>query len=250
MMLTHWMMSEELKLYKLSSEYSHTLLLRYKETVVYSHNCIKKPFWINISFQFSPFRQITKRLGIPPNAKIAGNNPPSASTIRNSKINADLNVLDQLVSSLLERQNQTATPPPSTSHTNDPSKLSRLRSLSFRSRRHSSHKGPSASVSSSNNELNLFASPANGFGQNANAMPTILESGSSGSGGPQSQPTTSSLDRHRTSSVRQILNTIKNAPHRLSQSMDGHQRLHDEESSNLTRNMLDWIRDMLAKNGR
>lgn len=174
--------------------------------------------------------QITKRLGISPNTKVSGNNPPNASAVRNSKINADLNVLDQLVSSLLDRQNQPATPP------NEPSKLHRLRSLSFRNRRHSSHKGPS---SSSNNELNLFSSTATGFGPSNNAMPTILESGSSGGRQSAAAINSSSLDRHRASSVRQMLSTIKNAPHRLSQSMDGHHRLHDEESTNLTRNMLD-----------
>lgn len=178
--------------------------------------------------------QITKRLGITPTTKIDGNNPSNASAVRNSKINADLNVLDQLVSSLIERQNQPATPPSIQAHSNDPSKLHRLRSLSFRSRRHSSHKAPSSSAS--NNELNLFSSNAMGFGQSTNAMPTILESSGSGGGGGGG---TSSLDRQRTSSVRQILNTIKNAPHRLSQSMDGHHRLHDDDSTNLTRNMLD-----------
>lgn len=148
-------------------------------------------------------------------------------------MNADLNVLDQLVSSLLERQNQL--PSSSSSNAKEPNKLNRLKSLSFRNRR-SLSQAPSAS----NNELNLFSSNNNGFGQSTTAMPTILESSS----GPQPQQSssmnTSSLDRsHRTSGVRQIINTIKNAPHRLSQSMDGHHRLNDEESSNLTRNMLD-----------
>lgn len=152
-------------------------------------------------------------------------------------MNADLNVLDQLVSSLLERQKQNATP--MSSGNRDSTRLSRLKSLSFRKRR-SSNKGTPSQA----NELNLFSSNNNGFGQTSTAMPTILESNVT-SIKPQPQQSSSmtlnssSLDRrHGSSGVRQILNTIKNAPHRLSQTID-HHRLNDEESSNLTRNMLD-----------
>lgn len=163
-------------------------------------------------------------------------------------MNADLNVLDQLVSSLLERQKQSS---PHVSNNRDSTKLSRLKSLSFRNRR-SSNKGPSSSA----NELNLFSSSNgsnNGFSQASTiAMPTILESSSISTMQPQPQQSSSSsstamnassLDRrhHGSSGVRQIINSIKNAPHRLSHgiSTDHHRMNNDEESSNLTRNMLD-----------
>lgn len=186
--------------------------------------------------------QITKRLGISNGKNGSNGNAPTASAIRNSKINADLNVLDQLVSTLLERQKQSSSPPPppSTSSNRESTRLSRLKSLSFRNRR-SLNKGTSSTA----NELNLFSSGTNGFGQAATAMPTILESSSSNVM-PQAQQLTStmnssSLDRRRGSSgVRQIINTIKNTPHRLSQGLSiDHHRMTDEESSNLTRNMLD-----------
>lgn len=151
-------------------------------------------------------------------------------------MNADLNVLDQLVSTLLERHQQS---PAASNNARESTKLSRLKSLSFRNRR-SSNKGSTSAA----NELNLFAGGGNGFGQPATAMPTILESSSSNvtSVKPQQSSSalnSSSLDRGQGSSgVRQIINSIKNAPHRLSQSID-HHRLNDEETSNLTRNMLD-----------
>lgn len=167
--------------------------------------------------------------------------PISATSIRNSKMNADLNALDQLVSSLLERHQQSS---PSTSNNvqRESTKLSRLKSLSFRKRR-SSQKGTTSAA----NELNLFSSSGNGT-----AMPTILES--SGSNVPTTRPisirptsyqpqqsstasNSSNLDRpQRSSSVRQIINSIKNAPHRFSQTID-HHRLNDddnEETNNLT----------------
>lgn len=158
-------------------------------------------------------------------------------------------MLDQLVSSLLDRQKNS--PISSGGHSTNPresTKLSRLKSLSFRNRR-SSNKTSGAST----NELNLFTSNNNGFVQQqpTTTMPTILESGS-GSGNvipstnviPQQSTSaidSSSLDRHhhRGSGVRQILNSIKNAPHRFSYNLDSHQRLNDEETNNLTKNMLD-----------
>lgn len=185
--------------------------------------------------------QITQRLGIAPNNKTVNNTPVTPSTIRNSKINADLKALDQLVSSLLDRQKQS----PTSTNARESTKLSRLKSLSFRNRR-SSNKANQPS-----NELNMFTSNNNGFGQTtaAASMPTILEGGSGGgnvvasTASPQQSTSainSSSLDRpHRGSGVRQILNSIKNAPHRFSHSLDGHQRLDDEETNNLTRNMLD-----------
>lgn len=191
---------------------------------------------------FFPPIQITKRLGIPTNGK-SGDNGSSGATasnaIRNSKLNADLSVLDQLVSSLLERQKQSSP----ASNNRESTRLSRLKSLSFRNRR-SSNKGTPSTA----NELNLFSGGNNGFSQTATAMPTILESSSSNVMALQPQPqqststmSSSSLDRaHGSSGVRQIINTIKNAPHRLSQGISiDHHRLNDEEGSNLTRNMLD-----------
>lgn len=160
-------------------------------------------------------------------------------------MNADLDVLDQLVSSLLERHQQSSPPTTSMNNNNarESTRLSRLKSLSFRKRR-SSNKGTPSSLAAAN-ELNLFSGDGgNGFGQPATAMPTILESGSSNvTIKPQQQSPTHSLDRaHGSASVRQIINSIKNAPQRLSQSID-HQRLNDndddDETSNLARNMLD-----------
>lgn len=153
-------------------------------------------------------------------------------------MNADLNVLDQLVSSLLERHQQSSPGASNNAH-RESTKLSRLKSLSFRNRRSSSQKGSTSAA----NELNLFSGGGNGT-----AMPTILESSSSNVTSikptqPQQSSTalnSSSLDRLQGSTgVRQIINSIKNAPHRLSQSIDHHRLNDDEETSNLTRNMLD-----------
>ena len=183
------------------------------------------------------------------------NNTANSNTIRNSKMNADLDVLDQLVSSLLERHQQSTQTTSSNNNNNnarESTRLSRLKSLSFRKRR-SSNKGTSSSLAASS-ELNLFSSGmggsngGNGFGQSATAMPTILESGSSNmtiKPQPQQSPT-HSLDRaHGSAGVRQIINSIKNAPQRLSLSID-HHRLNDndvdddnDETSNLAKNVLD-----------
>lgn len=174
-------------------------------------------------------------------------------------MNADLDVLDQLVSSLLERHQQSTQPPTTPINNNaarESTRLSRLKSLSFRKRRHSSNRGTSSSLAAAN-ELNFISGGMsgddNGFGQSATAaaaaaMPTILESGSSNLTAIKPQPQqspTHSLDRaHGSAGVRQIINSIKNAPQRLSQSID-HHRLNDnnddddDETSNLAKNMLD-----------
>lgn len=177
-------------------------------------------------------------------------------------MNADLDVLDQLVSSLLDRHQQTSPPTAVNTSTNnnnarDSTRLSRLKSLSFRKRRSTSRTTSLAAA----NELNLFSGSSsssggggsginggNGFGQPAIAMPTILESGGGSNVAIKPQPQqspTHSLDRaHGSGSVRQIINSIKNAPQRLSQTID-HQRLNDnndddnDEMSNFTKNMLD-----------
>lgn len=73
-------------------------------------------------------------------------------------------------------------------------------------------------------------SPSGGMSDPTPVMPTILEM-------TNTTPfSSSSLDRR--GGVRQIINTIKNAPHRFSQQFEsGHRR--DEENSNLTQNILD-----------
>lgn len=166
-------------------------------------------------------------------------------------MNADLDVLDQLVSSLLERHQHSSSTTVNTSTNNnnarESTRLSRLKSLSFRKRRSTSRTTSLAAA----NELNLFSTGgndgSNGFGQPTIAMPTILESGGSSNVTikPPQQSPTHSLDRaHGSGSVRQIINSIKNAPQRLSQTID-HQRLNDnndddnDETSNFTKNMLD-----------
>lgn len=173
-------------------------------------------------------------------------------------MNADLDVLDQLVSTLLERHQQSSSSPTTINNNaaRESTRLSRLKSLSFRKRRNSSNKRTSLAAA---NELNLFSSGIgvsgigssssinNNNGQSAAAaMPTILESGNSNltiKPQPLRQSPTHSLDRaHGSAGVRQIINSIKNAPQRLSQSID-HQRLNDndvdDETSNLAKNMLD-----------
>lgn len=170
-------------------------------------------------------------------------------------MNADLDVLDQLVSTLLERHQQStaATINNNATAARESTRLNRLKSLSFRKRRNSSNRGTQSSLAAAN-ELNLFSggvtgdnNGGNGFGQAAAAaMPTILESGSSNltiKPQPPQQSPTHSLDRaHGSAGVRQIINSIKNAPQRLSQSID-HHRLNDndddDETSNLAKNMLD-----------
>lgn len=158
-------------------------------------------------------------------------------------MNADLNILDQLVSTLLERQKHSS---PAVSNNTESTKLGRLKSLSFRNRR-ASNKSTEPSTA---NELDLFSSSNNnnGFGQPSTTMPTILESSSSNVMPLKPQPqqlslemNSSSLDRrHGSSNVRQIINSIRNAPHRLSHGISiDHHRSNDEESSNLTQNMLD-----------
>lgn len=130
------------------------------------------------------------------------------------------------MSSLLERQK-----PSNQSFSKGSSRLSRLRSLSFR-RRPSSKSSPSPPYS----ELNIDKGPALNVTANdqTNVMPTILEMSNNA---PFSS---SSLDRRNVSTgVRQIINSIKNAPNRLSQSIIENTHRHGEENSNLTKNILD-----------
>lgn len=115
---------------------------------------------------------------------------------RKSRSDADLALLDKLVTSLLERK-ATETSSPNSSQ----STMQRLRPLS-------------RSLSRS---LRLGS-----FKRNNNAaLPTIAESG--GSGG-RSEHTINP-------SVKNVLNVIRNAPHRFSTA-------NDEENKNLTQNIL------------
>lgn len=120
----------------------------------------------------------------------------SASPKRNSK---DLELLDKLVTTLLEHNNspnETSSPNASQSST-----LQRLRPLS-------------RSLSRS---LRLGSFKRN----NNSALPTIAESGGSGRRSDHTNP-----------SMRNVINTIRNAPQRFSTA-------NDEESKNLTQNILE-----------
>nr|XP_029714610.1 uncharacterized protein LOC109621307 [Aedes albopictus]XP_029714611.1 uncharacterized protein LOC109621307 [Aedes albopictus] len=135
--------------------------------------------------------------------------PQSSSSIRNSKNTADLKLLEKLVTSLLESQDSSST------NTNRGSMMQRLRPMSRSFRLPSSIRRKDAQ---------------GGNTGSVGPMPTIRESG--GSGGHR---TNSWGDRN--SNVRRVLNSIANAPHRLSQSLSPDGR-DDEERSNLTQNIL------------
>lgn len=135
----------------------------------------------------------------------------SPTNSRNPKLTTDLEQLDKLVTSLLENQNYNPE--------KNSSVLNRLRRGS-----HSLRLG----TSSSNN----FTNSCGDGGENGGsmAMPTILETNNIGN------RTTSWSDSHiNLPSVRRVLNSIANAPHRFSQ-ISGNQ---NEENSNLTQNILD-----------
>lgn len=138
--------------------------------------------------------------------------PPSRSSIRNSKNTADLKLLEKLVTSLLESQDSSNRQRSGTG--NRGSMMQRLRPMSRSFRLPSSIRKKDAQRSNTGS---------------VGPMPTIRESGGSG------HRTNSWGDRN--SNVRRVLNSIANAPHRLSQSLttDGRE---DEERSNLTQNIL------------
>lgn len=158
-------------------------------------------------------------------ATIVGGSPTNLTAIRNSKLNADLGALDLMVTTLLERHNnqqlqqQQSTKELGRSASN--SALNRLKSFSFRRR--------SSKVPTSNGVSD------DGFGANVNddsggpsaTMPTIMETNGN-------MTTMSDRPNNVTTGVRQIINTITNAPHRFS-----HSSARDEENTNLTQNMLD-----------
>lgn len=135
------------------------------------------------------------------------------SSLRNSKLGADLNVLDKLVTSILERHERAK-------KTTSP-KLQRLKSSMSRSRNSSTRRTPLTS----NEHVNGAAC------SQQSAMPTILEKNNNS----QSRATTSWSElTNNVPGVRQIINTIANAPQRFS-----HGEHNDEENTNLTNNMLD-----------
>ncbi|EAT40001.1 AAEL008241-PA [Aedes aegypti] len=163
-----------------------------------------------MSYSGNAASEIAERLfGLSGTSSNNGNNnlPQSSSSIRNSKNTADFKLLEKLVTSLLESQD-------SSTSGNRGSMMQRLRpmSRSFRLpssiRKKDSQGGNTGSVG---------------------PMPTIRESGGSG------HRTNSWSDRN--SNVRRVLNSIANAPHRLSQSLSSDGR-DDEERSNLTQNIL------------
>lgn len=129
----------------------------------------------------------------------ASGNGASSGTKRTSRSDADLALLDKLVTTLLERKaTESSSSSPSSSQ---PSTLQRLRPLS-------------RSLSRS---LRLSSFKRN----NNSALPTIAEGGS----GRRSDHTLSP-------SVKNVFNTIKNAPNRFSTA-------NDEENKNLTQNILE-----------
>lgn len=133
--------------------------------------------------------------------------------------------MDKLVSSLLERHKESTS---NQNGTKGSSALNRLKSLSFR------HRRPTVvetnPTDANDGDINKAIS--------SNAMPTILEGNTNNN---TSKINSLSLDRrntNRTSGVRQIIDTIKNAPHRFSHGGGSMDRLLDENTT-LTQNVLD-----------
>lgn len=139
--------------------------------------------------------QLSEVLPIPTQPSAGGGNNNNAK--RTSKSDAELALLDKLVNTLLERK---AT---ETSSSSSPSNSQRLRPLS-------------RSLSRS---LRLGSFKRN---NNNSTLPTIAESGGSGR----------RSDHALNPSMRNVLNTIRNAPQRFSQATE-------EENKNLTKNILE-----------
>lgn len=141
---------------------------------------------------------------------------PNSGSLRNSRIaGPDLAVLDKLVTSILQRQQQPAS-------AISPHKLIQLRSMSRGSRsdslRRMSPGGDGTGVE--------------GGGGGASGMPTILETNNIGA----NRTSWSGGRSNNVPAVRQIINTITNAPHRFSLEGGGG---GGDENAKLTRNMLD-----------
>ncbi|XP_037038061.1 uncharacterized protein LOC119075657 [Bradysia coprophila] len=151
-----------------------------------------------MSYSNNAAEEITQRLGLSAN----GSGTPNSggmNSLRNSKLGTDLSVLDKLVTSILERHQQQ----------NSQSRLHRLRSLT-RSR---------------NNSLTR-SSVEGGTMQSSTSttMPTIMES-NVGNNRPSSSWSERSI---QVPGVRQIINTLTNAPHSFSQNSN-----RDDESTNM-----------------
>lgn len=160
---------------------------------------------------YSVYMQLTQRLGLTGN--IPGSPATEMSSAQNSKLGVDLNVLDKLVTSILERRENLQ-------RTGSP-KLQRLKASMSRSRNNSTRRTPSANGEHQNCATGTVCSQSS-------AMPTIMETNNSRATSSWSERT------NNVPGVRQIINTITNAPHRFSQGGN-----MDEENTNLTNNMLD-----------
>lgn len=123
------------------------------------------------------------------------------NSMRNSKLGADLSVLDKLVTSILERHQQQQ-------NSQSTSRLQRLRSQT-RSRNNS--------VKRSSVEGGIMQS-------STSTMPTIMETNAG-----NNRPSNSWSERSiHVPGVRQIINTLTNAPHSFTQNGN-----RDEESANM-----------------
>lgn len=206
-----------------------------------------------------PFKQLTQKLGISSiggTSNMNGNSSSNLATLQNSKLNADLGTLDMLVTSLLERHGNQQQPTPSQplrkSLNRSSSTLNRLKSFSFRHR--NSSKVPNTGGGTSNGCHDNISDDGGGGSSSSfsQAMPTIMESNGinmalSGITTAAMTPTaavsssttmlTGATERPTNvpTGVRQIINTITNAPHRFSHTSSN----KDEENTNLTENMLD-----------
>lgn len=135
----------------------------------------------------------------------SGGTPNSGgiNSLRNSKLGSDLTVLDKLVTSILERHQQQQQ-----QQQNSQSRLQRLRSLT-RSRNNS--------VKRSSIEGGIIQS-------SSSTMPTIMETNAG-----NNRPSNSWSERSmHVPGVRQIINTLTNAPHSFTQNGN-----RDEESANM-----------------
>lgn len=144
----------------------------------------------------------------------------------------DLVALDKLVASLLERQQQQGLTNQQVAHA--PGKLGRLKSLSMRDRRTSAK----ASTTADTYGESELRSDGGSRISNIPSMPTILES-SSVKRASLSEPPSAANDAS-TGIVRNVLNTIKNAPHRFSHGEPPSDSIQlVDENTNSRQNILD-----------
>lgn len=145
--------------------------------------------------------QITQRLGLSGNG---GGTPNSGgiNSLRNSKLGTDLTALDKLVTSILERHQQQQ------QNSQSPSRLQRLRSQT-RSR---------------NNSVKRSSIENGTMQSSSSTMPTIMETNTG-----NNRPSNSWSERSiHVPGVRQIINTLTNAPHSFTQNGS-----RDEDSANM-----------------